>query len=337
MDGKVIDFKPRVPPGGTLKSDLISENLYDYLNRDLEEAEVCLKSITEKCPVVLKEPLSELLYLKGDKLVPALFLLNSKLFGPAGKNQHRMAAALDALYLALNIHDLLKSDRQESGKKERDVTFSKHILCGDYLLSFALSMVADFPEFIRGMSEIICRNVEASFIETSLDTITYFEPALYRKTYLQKISHKAGSPYALSCALGGWSCGIPASKIEKLAYYGHYLGLARQIEGDLLDFENNIHNWLVKGRGELCFSLPLIYIIENSAFPEKLLNSLTLNFWGKNERALWEQELNKDEHKMYINNIVRSNCEQAISSLSNFPDGEARDILLSLPRELHIL
>ncbi len=336
MEGKVLDFKPKILSGQNPKSDLFSKKLYDYIYNDMEEVEACLKNITDKCPLVLKQPLSELLYIKGGRLVASLFLISCLLFGQIRKNQHQMAASLEALYLALNIHELLKPDCKENDKNQTEIQFSKHILCGDYLLSFSLSMIADYPEFVKGMSEIICRNVEASFIESSMEAVSKFEPSLYRRTYLQKISHKSGSPFALSCALAGWSCGIPASKIELLAYYGHYIGLAKQIGADLLDFEKNIHRWLVKGRGKLNFSLPLIYMLEISPFREKLLHTLSLNFWGKNERELWEQELNKNEYKTYINTIVHNNCKQAISSLSSFPYGDAKEILLSWSRDLQL-
>ncbi len=58
------------------------------------------------------------------------------------------------------------------------------------------------------------------------------------------------------------------------------------METDLLEFENRVYRWLVKGKGKMAFTLPLIYILETSAFRDKLLATLSLNFGVKREGAV---------------------------------------------------
>lgn len=337
MEGKIIDFKPREASRATIGNDGCLGNLVDAMKEDLEEVEHCLKGVVGGCPSALKPSLMELVYLKSERLPALLFLACAKLFGPLKKEQYRMGAALETLNLALNIHELLKGNYRETDKTKRENIYNRQLLSGDYLLSFSLSLIAEYPEFVRGMAEIICRNVEGSFMEKTLETQAGFDAATYRKTYLHKISHKSASPFALSCALGGWSCGAPPSRIELLAYYGHYLGLARQMETDLLEFENRVYRWLVKGKGKMAFTLPLIYILETSAFRDKLLATLSLNFWGKKERELWEQEINRNNYKAYIRTIINDNCKEALTSINSFPSGYAKEALMLLSGELELL
>ncbi len=336
MEGKIINFKPREESGTPTRNSDALGNLFDVLKEEMEEVERCVKEVVGGCPSALRPSLMELVYLKNERLPALLFLACARLFGPLKKEQYRMGAALETLGLALNIHELLKGNLKIETKKRENI-YNRQLLSGDYLLSFSLSLIAENPEIVRGMSEIICRNVEGAFMEKALETAAGFDVAIYRKTYLRKISHKSASPLALSCALGGWSCGAPPSRVEQLAYYGHYFGLARQLETDLLEFEKSARRRLLEGRGGLVFTLPLIHILETSAFREKLLRMLSIDFWNKKERELWEQEVKRNGYKTYIRKMINDNCKEALASINGFPAGHAREALISLLGELELI
>lgn len=336
MEGKIIDFRPREESRIIAGEGNGLGNLFDAVKEEMEEVERCVKEVVGGCPSALRPSLMELVYLKNERLPALLFLACARLFGPLKKEQYRMGAALETLGLALNIHELLKSNLKMEANRRENI-YNRQLLGGDYLLSFSLSLIAESPEIVRGMSEIICRNVEGAFMEKVLETTAGFDVGIYRKTYLRKISHKSASPLALSCALGGWSCGAPPSRVEQLAYYGHYLGLARQLETDLLEFEKSACRRLLEGKGDLVLTLPLIHILETSAFREKLLGMLSMNFWNKKERELWEQEIKGNGYKTYIRKMINDNCKEALASINGFPAGHAREALMSLPAELELL
>jgi heptaprenyl diphosphate synthase len=95
------------------------------------------------------------------------------------------------------------------------------------------------------------------------------------ETYLEKINEKTSSLFKLSCVLGGILSGSSDEDIENMRKFGGYLGIAFQINDDLIDININkpkekldkpIGNDLMQGN----ITLPLIYALKNRKFRESI-------------------------------------------------------------------
>ncbi len=341
MGKKVLDFRPKNQEHSvTSSSNLIEErkssfyyNMYDYLEKEMEEVEEELKKIVEKSPQTLKRLLSELLFLKGERMTAILFLLCSRLLNTSfHKSDPLKAASLDALYLGLNSQIYLNGIVEGKMKEDLDMRDNdKYEQAGRYLISSAFSRVGSYPEFIRGMTEIVCRNVEAYFLSDLNNLPLPFDAMSCRKKYLNKISYQVASPLALSCALSGWTKGVETSKVELMAYFGHYVGLSSQIKIDYQNFVKSIRELpLNEESRKITITLPVINLLEVSPFREKLLSSLANAFWSKKEQMLWQQEIKRIESMAFIKSLVNRNCQQALQSIESFPASRAKSLLVEL-------
>lgn len=330
MDGKVIDLNSRASFKEQPRSGLFWEKVYRNLSSEMEEVEEWIKKILEQSPTLLEQSLLRILYLQGERLYSALYLSSARLGGSLKVNAARMAASLETLNLALRTHDF-SENRQKENPDTRLLT--QRILCGDYLFSHSLALAASVPEFVRGMAEIICREVEAGYIEAG----PVFDPKKYRRLYFRKISYKYASLLSLASSLGAWSSGMEVSRIELVSYYGHYLGVANKIEQDLMEFPKKIKSCLSRGQGKIGLSFPLIHILQESANRNQLIGSLSKEFWGKRERELWEKELDSIDYYSSSRLIIEKSREKARELLGPFPAGPGKDLLIALSREVIIL
>jgi len=93
--------------------------------------------------------------------------------------------------------------------------------------------------------------------------------------YMSKINEKTSSLFKLSCVLGGILSGSSDDDIENLRKFGGYLGIAFQINDDLIDININkpkekldkpIGNDIMQGN----ITLPLIYALKNKKFKKSI-------------------------------------------------------------------
>lgn len=341
MGKKVLDFRPKKQEHSASSSSVITEerknsfyySVYDYLEKEMEEVEEELKKIVEKSPQAFKCLLSELLFLKGERMTAILFLLCSRLLNTSfQKSDPLKAASLDALYLGL--HSQIYLNGIVEGRMKEDLDWkdnNKYEQVGRYVIGCSFSRVGGYPEFIRGMTEIVCRNVEASFLSDLNNLPLPFDAMSCRKKYLNKVSYQVASPMALSCALSGWTKGVETSKVELMAYFGHYVGLASQIKIDYQNFIKVIKELPLNEKSrKITNTLPVINLLEVSPFREKLLSSLANEFWSKKEQMLWQQEIKRVESMAFIKSLVNRNCQQALQSIDSFPASRAKSLLVEL-------
>lgn len=292
MRGKVVPLKPRSGIYYNGQDDKAWNKIIDFVQPQAGEMEICLHRGINKSPVLIKDTLLTLAK-KGDRHCPALFLAIAKLRESDPFKMPRLAASLEALHLALQVHKRIES------KSSQAFSPTEAILAGDFYFSLALTLAGEVPVFIKGMSEIIGRVVSSEINKPTRHV--YFQA--WRKAYLQRISDGSASIMALSSTLGAWCAGLEHWQNEALTYFGHYLGMGLQLRREQELFEI----YLSEKDTVSEITLPLIYILEQSPRRSDLLALLNKSGATSREYDFLIKERERVNPEPYMEKIVH-NC-----------------------------
>jgi heptaprenyl diphosphate synthase len=247
-----------------------------FLKNDLEELENYIKGFVSDFDGILQEALSNTLLAGGKRIRPALFLICAKNEKYDVKYLIPSAAAIEFLHTASLIHDdIIDKSLLRRGRKTIHNIYDKDTAryVGDYLFTYSFFLLNTYrnSKILREMSDISQLLVIGEFDQIKTKKILDQSEA----TYIEKINEKTSSLFKLSCVLGGILSGSSDDDIENLRKIGGYLGIAFQINDDLIDINiNKPKEKLDKPMGNDIrqgnVTLPLIYALKNKNFKEKI-------------------------------------------------------------------
>lgn len=222
------------------------------------------KSLQGRKPASLYEPGSYILHSEGKRLRPLLVLLSAQAVGGQFKHVYNAAAAVEMLHNFTLVHD----DIMDNADKRRGrLTLHKKydsntaILVGDSLLSVAYEYLLKdcngnakevLSAFTKGLVDV-CEG-------QSMDTDFELKESVSIKEYILMITKKTAAMAEMCCKIGSTIGGGNRAKINALSKYGKNLGIAFQIQDDLLDisadekeFGKTIGGDLVEGKKTYLF------------------------------------------------------------------------------------
>ena len=243
-------------------------NNYDYIS--LYETErkkinkILSSALKKRKPASLYEPGSYILNSGGKRLRPLLVLLSAKAVGGKFENAYNAAAAVEMLHNFTLVHD----DIMDNANKRRGrLTLHKKydhntaILTGDSLLSIAYEyLIKD----CNGSTKQVISSFTHGLIEVcegqSLDTDFELRKNVSLSEYLLMIKKKTAAMAEMCCKIGALLGGGTAAQVNALGNYGLNLGIAFQIQDDLLDisadekkFGKSLGGDLVEGKKTFLF------------------------------------------------------------------------------------
>ena len=185
------------------------------------------------------DPIKYVLGLKGKRIRPLLVILSAMSLNGRKEDAYNAAAAVELLHNFTLVHDdIMDKDDTRRGKPtvHKKWNISTAILAGDGLMGFAFQKLLQSQKGpIRKMAKrftdamiIICEG-------QGLDKEFEKKESVSLDEYLNMIYRKTASLIELSCELGGYVGGGNAEQVKLLARFGHSLGMAFQIQDDLLD------------------------------------------------------------------------------------------------------
>lgn len=211
------------------------------VQKDLEKVSEVLQNLTARLPSslvhTLREPLKHLLKRPGKGLRPAL-LLQAARFGGLEDRHYTLAAGLELLHLATLVHDDIVDGsplRRGEPSFHAQKGISQGVLYGDLLFSLCFDLVGESssPENSRHLARMVTFMAGAEIIQ---DQDRYTLPTS-RRRILKRMTGKTGALFALSLFVGASESGIRGSDLDKYRRLGYHLGLAFQLQDDILDFE----------------------------------------------------------------------------------------------------
>ena len=222
------------------------------------------KALKGRKPVSLYEPGTYILNSGGKRLRPMLVLLSAKAVGGTFKNSYNAAAAVEMLHNFTLVHD----DIMDNADKRRGrLTLHKKydhntaILAGDSLLSVAYEYLlkdcnGNTRELISSFTHGLIEVCEGQSMDTDFES----RKNVSLSDYLIMIKKKTAAMAEMCCRIGAILGGGSSVQVSALGNYGLNLGIAFQIQDDLLDisadekkFGKTIGGDLVEGKKTFLF------------------------------------------------------------------------------------
>ena len=220
----------------TLKNDM-----FDVIQADLEEFESALADSIISETAVITDVGSHLVSSGGKRLRPALFLLAAH--GGAAFDRARampVAVALELIHTASLVHDdVIDEADTRRGAATTNAKWGNQvaILSGDYLFARAFKLVAEAgydSAVYERLAHLVCTLSEGEILQ---DHTVYQVPAS-EDAYYERIRKKTADFLEICCELGGAIGGMNEEDTDRMAVYGHAIGMAFQITDDLLDYRH---------------------------------------------------------------------------------------------------
>ena len=302
-----------------------------------------------KEPKGLYEPIAYALSGGGKRLRPMLALLACDLCGGQKEDVLPAALALEVFHNFTLLHDdvmdhaSVRRSRPSVNVKYNDNTA---ILSGDQMLIEAYKLIAKVPtdkqatvlSLFNEMATGVC---EGQQLDMDFETMPLDKVSL--EDYINMIRLKTSVLLAYALKIGAYVGG--ATKVQEQALYdfGLHLGLAFQIQDDVLDVYGDEATFGKAIGGDICEGKKTFVfltardnsdeITRRSLFEAMLLPSGTA-----------EQRKTKIERVVSLYNRVRArekaeaaiaeHTVQALKQLEAFPDSEAKQTLISLAEQL---
>ncbi len=221
-------------------------------------------ALKKRKPESLYEPGSYILNSGGKRLRPLLVLLSAKAVGGKFEKAYNAAAAVEMLHNFTLVHDdIMDNADKRRGRLTLHKKFDNNtaILTGDSLLSIAYEYLL---KDCNGNASEVIGSFTHGLIEVcegqSLDTDFEKRKNVSLSEYLVMIKKKTAAMAEMCCKIGALLGGGTSSQVNALSNYGLNLGIAFQIQDDLLDisadekkFGKSIGGDLVEGKKTFLF------------------------------------------------------------------------------------
>lgn len=190
-------------------------------------------------PATLYDPVRYILSNGGKRIRPALALLAANLFTDHPECALGPALGVEVFHNFTLLHDdLMDKSVVRRGKPTVHEKWNSNIaiLSGDVMAFMAGAQVAKVPE---GRSEAVLKLFHRTAIEVCegqmMDMSFESRELVSKEEYIRMIALKTAVLIAASLGMGALSAGSPEDHANRLYQFGLNLGIAFQLQDDLLD------------------------------------------------------------------------------------------------------
>jgi octaprenyl-diphosphate synthase len=267
----------------------------------------------------------------GKMLRPLLVLLSGKACGELRDAHVTIATVVEMVHMATLVHDDVL-DEAELRRKGATINHLRGneaaVLLGDYLISHSYHLCSslDSQYASRAIGRTTNQVCEGELLQ--IDNRNHWD--LAEETYLRIITLKTASLCATCCALGARLSGASDDEVSRLETYGLSLGIAFQIQDDILDVIGDSQTVgktlgidVEKGK----MTLPMIHFLRTAPAEHRaLLHSLlTGNDADKAERV--RNLILPSKSITYASDRARQLVDRARGAIADLPDTDARRVL----------
>jgi len=250
------------------------------------------------------------------------------------RKQAQLGQIVEMIHVASLIHDdvLDEADTRRGGESVHKLYSNKvAVLAGDYLLARASVLLARLEN--TAVVQIMATALESLLSGEIMQLKAPLASLLEMESYLRKSYYKTASLICYACRstalLGGHAYGSTvATACEE---FGFHLGLAYQIQDDILDFTAAAN---VLGKPALAdmdlglSTAPMLYAAQEYAHLRPLVMR---RFKQKGDKQTALEALYKSETAMNkAKNLALFHAQSAVDALLRLPQSESRDALLRL-------
>ncbi len=276
---------------------------------------------------------------RGKMLRPTLVLLCGMACAPSREGEqgagevtqdHITAAAVcEMIHMATLVHDdvLDESDVRRGGPTLNRLRGNEaSVILGDYLIAASYHLCSQIAD--QSVSLLVAK-VSMTLCEGELLQLHHRDDySLDEPTYFEIIERKTASLISLSCRLGARLSGAEVNVCDRLAAFGSRLGVAFQIQDDLLDLTGDqasvgksIQKDIAKGK----LTLPVIHHLEQAVPIER----------GRSLRTIERAASGGDEAEAAAGELlIRLRSTRSLEYARGIAEqlvGDAKDMLGGLP------
>ena len=268
---------------------------------------------------------------RGKMLRPLLVLLSGKACGSLADAHVTIATVVEMVHMATLVHDDVL-DEAELRRKGATINHLRGneaaVLLGDYLISHSYHLCSSLDS--QYASRLIGRTTNQVCEGELLQIDNRNNLDLDEETYLRIITLKTASLCATCCALGARLSGAGEEEVRQLETYGLSLGIAFQIQDDILDVIGDSQTVgktlgidVEKGK----MTLPMIHFMKTAPAEHRaLLRSLLVgNDADKAERV--RNLILPSKSITYAADRARQLVDRARSAIADLPDTDARRVM----------
>ena len=314
---------------------------------DIDAFEEFLKGQFSSDGKLMSEMLTHVLSARGKSVRPIIVMLTSALTSSANARQwvegernctkrtYLAAMMVEMLHTASLVHDdVIDNADMRRGRPSVNALWQSRnaVVMGDFLLARTMSAGMESAQYdlvshIIGTVATLCEG-EVLQSQPAADKNTT------RQDYLEIIYKKTASLISVSASAGAVSVMASREDIEQMRRFGEALGMAFQIQDDILDYSRSAktgkpsNNDLREGK----ITLPLIEVLVQCSPAEKLQLLDKLSQCATDDAAV-----------DYIQNIIevtgglsmaartmQSYIDRAVAILSKYEDSPYRTALINL-------
>lgn len=207
-------------------------------------------------PYGLYEPIEYILNLGGKRLRPMLAVLASQIFNGNKEDVIPAALALEVFHNFTLLHDdvMDKADMRR-GHPTVHTKWNENtaILSGDQMMIEAYKQLAllpddKLPQVLRWFNEMATAICEGQQYDIDFENST----TVAISDYLMMIEKKTALLLAYSLRIGAYIAGASEQEQEALFQYGRHIGIAFQIQDDVLDVYGDPSNFGKAIGGDIC-------------------------------------------------------------------------------------
>ncbi len=291
---------------------------------------------------LLSEMLHYALTSRGKGIRPLLVILsaalNASVKGAASGRRTCLAAMLvEMIHVASLIHDdVIDESDTRRGRASVNARWQSHkaVILGDYILARNMAIGLQSGQF--DLVNHIC-GAMATLCEGEVEQADCVDKQqMTRRTYLDIIHKKTACLLGVSASAGALAVSATRDRVALMGQFGEALGMAFQIQDDMLDFRTDTHtgkpacNDLREGK----ITLPLLIVLErvDETRRAELLERLGRCHDDETSveylRAIVANEGGLDE----AGRVMQEYIARAVSLLSEYEDSDYRKALIDLCR-----
>jgi geranylgeranyl pyrophosphate synthase len=254
------------------------------------------------------------------------------------RRQAQLGQIVEMIHVASLIHDdvLDEADTRRGGESVHKLYSNKvAVLAGDYLLARASVLLARLEN--TAVVQIMATALESLVSGEVMQLKSTPESMLEMNSYLKKSYYKTASLICYACRstalLGGHAYGSAvATACEE---FGFHLGLAFQIQDDILDFTAAANVLGKPALADMDLGLSTAPILYAALEYKELRPMIMRRFKNKGDKQKALEYLYKSEHAMdRANELASFHAQRAIDALVRLPQSEARDALIRLTHKV---
>ena len=270
----------------------------------------------------------------GKRLRPLLVLLAARALGYEGEQQIRSAAIIEFIHTATLLHDdVVDASARRRGRDTANTVFGNQasVLVGDFLYSRAFQMMVDIDSM--QVMQILADATNTIAAGEVMQLMNVHDPDTTEESYRQVIYRKTARLFEAGAQIAAVLAARDPADEAAMITYGRNLGAAFQLVDDALDYDasaeelgKNVGDDLAEGKA----TLPLIYAMQKASADDKELLRNAIVEGGLDQFDRITTIIETTGALEYTAKRAREAADTAIDALSNIPDSDYKQALISV-------